>query len=290
MLRRTSVLAMAATVALATNAALPASAEAGPNDLFAVSSEAPIVWDDELAEIHGRYIVAPSRGVAVNAAVNRPAELRTVDASRGVTSQNVGGPSLDVHGPSGPIVYFGFAMHSEWQSGAGPYAATYSAGVGIGADLRTQHVSVTTWSVQNGTTGAAPGTSPNTIDGGIAPGTVGGVAQTIQIAGNDNAVANHASVDVGPSALVPVLIPTGGPCGSACSVTLGAHEIGVSITTPAGSAAQAITAGAVSQSVKVMTDFNQVANTLHLQVQTGTPSFSPTSLLPTLLQTQVLHR
>jgi hypothetical protein len=280
-------LAMSAGASAGDEAARDSAASASLAAWAELGIDAAGVSDEDLGAIRGRY-VPPGTAVAAAYGVetNRAAGVRDVTA-RAVASQPAP-TALDLHGTGGQIVYFGLAVSTQWQIGTGPNATTYAAGVALSGAPGGGGVSTTTWSVKSGPDPGAP-SAPNTIAGGLAPGTVGGVAQAIQIAGNGNSAANHATVDVGPGAPDVPAVPSGSPCGSACHVTIGGQGIGVSIATPGGLASQTVGAGSIAQNVQVVSDFNAVVNTLHLQVQTLSPAFSPAGLLSSLWQTHGLH-
>lgn len=226
----------------------------------ALTCVAPAVAD-ELA-------VAPTR-VEATVADARLADLR----GRYVPSDNTA--------LAGNIVYFGLDMKSLWTTGTGPTVATYAADLHVGFDFSKPGSPVidifkTSSESTMKNPGAGAHSDPGAIAGAPTIGDAGGLVQAIQIAGNGNTVTNGASISV--STVVPSLTVAPASAGttcSTCSFSTDDSNFGVTIKLPDGSnASQLLTPNGISQSVRVTSDFNTIANQLKLALGVG-PGAAP---------------
>lgn len=249
------------------------------------SLQTQAVNDDSLATMRGRYI-APAQvpaGIPLAGALTTrsPQAFATQTGVHGIDSGAFAGFT------GGQVTYFGIQMVSSWSVQDGALTQGVSVGSTIGVDASTKTVTISNWS--SSTNGGLPtlnhggnsysGTPP-------ANNVVGGVGQSIQVAGNDNDVVNSATLVVsanGPPSIV--IVPTTTTCGSVCTTTVGADSVDIAISTGAGVASQRIGPGGITQSVQLAGNGNAILNSMQLNAQiAASKGFSAASLLP-ILQT-----
>ncbi len=275
---RTAARRIVACGALASWAAAACAAPAlaaGTSNPFAMFAALPAVGDAQLGTMRGRY-VAPHSGAP--GAVAAATALRPGPGIAGVTdgvftasaarSAHTAGPSISGLGTS--VVYFGVQMISTWQVASGGVAV----GLNLGINVKTDTVTVSTWSSSNnGGLPAGPATG-NSVNG-AAPvsGISNGVGQSIQVAGDGNTVVNDAGLVVSESAPNSVITPTTTTCGSTCTTTIGANSVTIAIATAQGTVSQSIGPDGVLQTVQLNGNSNQIESDLNMQAQVA-PSTS----------------
>lgn len=272
-------------------AAAPAGADNTLPGAFTAPQAAAPLGDAALRNLRGRYAPPQSATAMVPAAANLATLHRTASANAGGAAATSGGASLAGGPISGRVVYFGFDLSSAWTTHGPAGATTYRATEAVGVDLSGAQPSLTLQSstARSGSAGpGAPSSQSNTV-GAIGNGSINGVAQTIQIAGNDNTVANSTAIDV--SAVRPTLVVgslPGTACGSPCNVNVAAGALGVAIDLPGGKVSQGVAGGSLFQAVQLTTDNNTVANQLKLSLQVAPASTqavtAPLNLIPPTLQ------
>ena len=241
------------TLALATSA--PMAARADESTVAAtIAATAPRVEDARLARMRGKFVPSATSPAA------------------------------------GTIVYFGLDMKTDWRTAN---AATYSADVAVRIGVSasgTPTLTITTDSAQQPARTAGTSPSSGAIVGGL-PADVGGASglvQSIQIAGNGNAVDNHAAVTVTSNFTATTVGTAGaGVACTACSFQAGPGGVGLSIALPGGNvASQSLGPGGVTQSARITSDGNFVANDLRLVLgvahggSAAAPIFVPSLITP----------
>ncbi len=289
---------MLVAAALAASVIVPATPVRADDPLdaaFSAPHPAAPLADAALRDVRGRYVVPQTANVpiaapALNVTARQSAQSATTSAGSG------GGIAAPGSGNAlgGRVVYFGFDLSSAWTTHGSNGATTYSAGEAVGIDLSGAKPTVTvqSYTTRGGALGNAAAPGSGSATGTIADGRIAGVAQSIQIAGNGNAVINGATVDV--SAVRPTLVVGSVPgtmCGSPCNVNVDPGALGVAINLPGGQVSQGISGGSVYQQVQLTTNNNAVSNQLKLALQvapgtTSAPS-APLNLIPPTLQ--LLH-
>ncbi len=288
---------MLVAAALAASVIVPATSVRADDPLdaaFTAPHAAAPLADAALRDVRGRYVIPQTANVPVAA---RALNITARQSTQSATTSAGGGAAIGASGAGnalgGRVVYFGFDLSSVWTTHGANGATTYSAGETVGIDLSGAKPSVTvgSYTTRGGASGnAAPGSGSAT--GTIADGRIAGVAQSIQIAGNGNAVINGATVDV--SAVRPTLVVGSVPgtmCGSPCNVNVDPGALGVAINLPGGQVSQGISGGSVYQQVQLTTNNNAVSNQLKLALQVAPSTTSavspPLNLIPPTLQ--LLH-
>jgi hypothetical protein len=234
-----------------------------------------VVSDAELASVSGKFVPQSSLSNArvlstMATPVNGPQN----------PALGVGAPSLAMSGAAlnelqGQVVALGISFDSEWLRGG----SGYEAALAVGINPQNQTVTSHSWSqtVGNGL-GSVPTTG--TINGSVSS-TMTGIVQSSQVAGNGDAVVNQSSIEIGTKPIAP---PTGtqtNGCGASCTVTSNPQALGVSISAPGGSVSQLIGSGQIRQNAQLVSDFNQVVNSMKVQVQVA--PVLPTAITPSQL-------
>jgi hypothetical protein len=186
----------------------------------------------------------------------------------------------------GQIVRFGVEMVSSWLNPAGQ---VLRAGAELRVDVaddpaHPQVQFVPSLSIET-PNGAAPQAPPGlAVATGNGVSNINGVGQTIQVAGDGNAVGNDATITVS----VAPAAPSGTPAtavtaphtasltsssGETVSASLGANSISVAISVPdAGQALQQIkgatgTGGGVTQSVRLAGNTQRIHNRMNIYIE-----------------------
>jgi hypothetical protein len=105
--------------------------------------------------------------------------------------------------------------------------------------------------------------------------------QSSQVAGNGDSVVNQSSIEIGTKPIPPHNGPEPNGCGAPCTITSNSHSLGVAINAPGGAVSQLIAPGHIGQNVQLVSDLNQVVNSMKIQVQVA--PVQPTAITPAQL-------
>jgi hypothetical protein len=188
------------------------------------------------------------------------------------------------------VLYFGIEMVSKWQTPAGNLV---TAGANLNIDFRgnggstptVQYVPTVTI-VQQGQGANSPQSgNANGVSGGAGLANVSGVSQSIQVAGQSNAIHNGINMQVdltsaaqGGSIANAVQGQAGavsatGNDGTVATVTLANNSIGVNVVVPGqGQVLQQIRNQGMFQSARIGGDLNQIQNAITMHIGLNTAS------------------
>lgn len=273
-------------------ASLPA---AGDDQAFPaeVLRSLPPLSDVELDSIRGKYVPQPQASslpvstIEPNPLADITRSLPAAAPSAARTNVVSGLTDAGLLAGGGQVVYFGIELVSQWQS-TGQNQGRLSAGAALGVNLgdpQRPQLSGVQWTSAQGESMPGSTANGNTVNGAPLANLGGGIGQSIQVAGNGNAVVNQAQIDIGSSPpTLPVPTPNGNPCTPACNTTMGASGMGVSITVPGGTIAQTVGPNGILQSAQIRSDLNQITNSLIMRVQVAPASGLNVGQLSTVLQ------
>ncbi len=276
------------TLAMTALVATPFLARADERQFANIPATAVAVPDDVLADLRGKY-VPPGDPRLAKAALDAQRPALSIGAPPSVAANgSVASPLAHAHGV-GPVTYFGITMQSTWTVGTGAQAAGAAVGMTVGINPSSQTVMVNSWN--SSTNGGVPELSqpPNgTVEGPGLSSVSNGVGQSIQVAGNGNTATNQTTVTYSPGSVTLTPVANLNTCGAQCTVTTANNLLGVAINTSRGLVSQSVGSGALTQSVQVVSDMNQITNQLGIQIQ-ASPSNIPggTSGLLTVLPTLI---
>jgi hypothetical protein len=151
---------------------------------------------------------------------------------------------------------------------------TRDAGINLGVNIKGGRPQLTidqTFTSETPSVGGSSSTPGGTASGGNAPLTnlSSGVAQSVQIVGDDNSGLNSATINIAstPPTVPPSPSTGGSPC-TTCSVTDNKDGIDVTVDAPGvGNADQMIGAGQITQGITLNANDAAAINSLSLQIQ-----------------------
>lgn len=188
------------------------------------------------------------------------------------------------------VLYFGVEMVSQWQT---PTGNLVTAGANLNIDFRgnggstpTVQYAPTVTIVQQGQGANAPQSgNANSVSGGAGLANVSGVSQSIQVAGQSNAIHNgiNMQVDLTSAAQGGLTanaaqgqagaVSATGNDGTVATVTLANNSIGVNVVVPGqGQVLQQIRNQGMFQSARIGGDLNQIQNSIIMHIGLNTAS------------------
>lgn len=181
---------------------------------------------------------------------------------------------------SNQVLYFGVEMVSQWQT---PSGNLVTAGANLKIDFQgggtptVQYVPTVTI-VQQGAIAPQSGNTTG-VSGGAGLANVSGVSQSIQVAGQSNAIKNgiDMQVDMSSSASGGSInsamqgqagsLSASADDGTLATVTLANNSIGISVTVPGqGQVLQQIRNQGMFQSARIGGDLNQIHNAITMHI------------------------